>query len=102
MYTDNLLFTFAPSGTGCKVGACSESQGASMLDYSTNYCNLHDLYCADASCRTIGSSTLSYVEQYTECTQNAKSDCYSSGEQVAVELSAKIEQGGAESDESDE
>jgi serine protease 16 len=44
-YTDLMDFSFQRDGSGCVVQACSESQVPSFLDMSTNYCNLHDLYC---------------------------------------------------------
>ena len=46
-YTDTFGFTFAKSagGGGCTVHACSESQGPSGCDFSTNYCNVRNLYC---------------------------------------------------------
>lgn len=50
-YTDKMDLTFAqssgPAGanTGCEIEACSESQVTSYADFSTNYCNLHNLYC---------------------------------------------------------
>jgi len=46
-YTDMLMFTFSDWGGdyGCQVTACSESQVNSFLDMSTNFCNLHNLYC---------------------------------------------------------
>merc|ERR1719471_1350011 len=34
---------FAAAG-GCTVYACSDSQGISAADGSTNYCNVHNLY----------------------------------------------------------
>ena len=43
-YTDKFDFTFTGNGEGCEVEACSESQVTSVIDYSTNYCNLHVLY----------------------------------------------------------
>lgn len=69
-YTDKFDFFFAKSGTGCLVNSCSESQVFSITDYSTNYCNLHDLYCSSTDgCPTIGKD-LTYTETYTSCTQH--------------------------------
>jgi hypothetical protein len=67
-YTDLMIFTFADSATGCTMGACSESQVFSIGDGSTNYCNLHDLYCADAGCRPF--TKLSYSESVGKCTSH--------------------------------
>ena len=49
-YTDKLSFDFTEedSGSSCTLSGCSESQGSSFHDYSTNYCNLRMLYCAAA------------------------------------------------------
>jgi hypothetical protein len=48
-YTDKMDFHFTSvaSGhtSGCQMTACSESQSNSYLDFSTNYCNLRNLYC---------------------------------------------------------
>ena len=49
-YTDRLELKFAVAGSGCQLDACSESQVTSYADFSTNYCNLHDLYCGAAEC----------------------------------------------------
>jgi hypothetical protein len=69
-YTDKFDFIFSASGTSCKVEACSESQVFSMIDYSTNYCNLHDLYCSSTDgCPTVGKE-LSYTETYSSCSQH--------------------------------
>ncbi|CAE7512162.1 unnamed protein product [Symbiodinium microadriaticum] len=69
-YTDKFDFYFAESGSGCAVEACSESQVTSLLDFSTNYCNLHNLYCSSKDgCSTMGTD-LTYSEKYTKCTQH--------------------------------
>lgn len=69
-YTDKFDFLFSASGASCKVEACSESQIFSITDYSTNYCNLHDLYCASADgCPTMGKE-LSYTETFSSCSQH--------------------------------
>ena len=69
-YTDLFDFTFTSADGGCSVEACSESQVNSVLDFSTNYCNLHALYCSSVDgCPTVGPD-LSYNEKYTSCTQH--------------------------------
>jgi hypothetical protein len=74
-YTDLQDFTFATSGSGCVVEACSESQVMSYLDYSTNYCNLHDLYCGSADgCPFI--TDLQYTESVGTCSASDKSACH--------------------------
>merc|ERR1711964_949835 len=44
LYTDHFDLTFTKAGTGCSVYLCSESQVTSLKDFSTNYCNLYNLY----------------------------------------------------------
>merc|ERR1712050_514092 len=47
-YTDKQLFTFTDAAGACEPTGCSESQGASVADFSTNYCDLRNLYCGKA------------------------------------------------------
>jgi len=85
-YTDEVLLTFTSSGAGCSVDACSESQVTSVLDFSTNFCNIHDLYCSDAGCNPIaGANKLAYTEKIIENSskQHSTSDCYKSSAAVA-------------------
>ena len=74
-YTDKMIFTFTSQDAGatCIVEACSQSQVTSILDFSTNYCNLHNLYCAEEGCRPVELS-LTYQEKIGECTQH-EDDC---------------------------
>merc|ERR1712078_730276 len=56
VYTDKQIFTFSDSADGtCEIQACSQSQGFSVMDFSTNYCDIHNLYCNDAVCHPIDS-----------------------------------------------
>merc|ERR1719478_1238816 len=74
-YTDKQVFTLSGSGTTCSVVACSESQVTSIKDFSTNFCNLHDLYCGSkAGCRVV-KNDLEFKEDYTSCSQNDASQC---------------------------
>ena len=69
-YTDRFKLTLQPiaSPVGCTVYACSESQGQSYTDYSTNYCNLHLLWCnAHEGCPFIVDGELAYTEDVVEC-----------------------------------
>jgi lipocalin len=70
-YTDKYDFHFEEtSASTCTVSACSESQVMSVLDYSTNYCNLHSLYCnSSEGCPTAGKD-LTYSEKYSSCSQH--------------------------------
>ena len=63
LYTDLLNLQLAPtaSASGCIIEACSESQVVSVSDFSTNYCNVHDLYCGLADgCPFAGAHNLEY------------------------------------------
>merc|ERR1719424_2211059 len=75
-YTDKYDFSFETNASGgCDVSACSESQVMSVLDYSTNYCNLHSLYCNSADgCPTTGTD-LTYCETFNSCKQHDASAC---------------------------
>ena len=73
-YTDKQTFTFTANGAGCAVTACSESQVTSVIDYSTNFCDLHDLYCADKGCH-VQVKALTYSEDLTDCNQHDKDNC---------------------------
>jgi hypothetical protein len=93
-YTDLMLLTFwkqeeqrgnedgaAEEGGGggggaCIVQACSESQVTSVIDYSTNYCNLHNLFCSSHDgCTVVEHDLLDYQEQYKSCSQRDVSQC---------------------------
>ena len=84
-YMDKFDFDLQSSrdDKSCSVTACSESQVTSVLDGSTNYCNLHSLYCNSADgCPTIGSE-LSYTETYSSCSQH-DNVCVASKEETEV------------------
>jgi hypothetical protein len=81
-YTDKFVFTFtesssSSSSSGCQVTACSESQVFSILDFSTNYCNLRNLYCNSSKdgCVTQQYDFLDYEENYVKCGQNVVEKC---------------------------
>mmetsp|Transcript_8695 Transcript_8695/g.26165 ORF Transcript_8695/g.26165 Transcript_8695/m.26165 type:complete len:186 (-) Transcript_8695:59-616(-) len=61
-YTDKMAFAFAEKDGGCVVTGCSTSQVTSIADFSTNYCNLHDLYCGSID----GCPAVSELGPYTE------------------------------------
>ncbi|GMH61746.1 hypothetical protein TL16_g03325 [Triparma laevis f. inornata] len=91
-YTDKFDFHFEADGTGCKVSACSESQVNSLLDYSTNYCNLHSLYCSsDDGCPTAGTD-LTYKESFNSCKQH-DDVCVASSTSSVVETVEKALRG---------
>ncbi|KAK3611300.1 hypothetical protein CHS0354_015714 [Potamilus streckersoni] len=72
-YIDDVSFTLTPSGSTCSVSGSSRSEiWYAVLDYGTNYCNMHNL---------ITGSGLDKVSGYTEktnddvCTQYSSADC---------------------------
>jgi hypothetical protein len=73
-YTDllNIQLTEREDHT-CVLETCSESQGTS--DDSTNYCNLHNLYCGDAGCNAVKHEFTDYKEEYVSCKQNIVANC---------------------------
>mmetsp|Transcript_99908 Transcript_99908/g.149682 ORF Transcript_99908/g.149682 Transcript_99908/m.149682 type:complete len:174 (+) Transcript_99908:62-583(+) len=79
-YTDKMDLTFTADGSGCKLEACSESQVTSVLDFSTNYCNLHNLWCgAKDGCPVAKQDLADYKETLGSCWQNDKSKCVVKG-----------------------
>jgi hypothetical protein len=72
-YTDLINFDFASSESGCKVDACSQSQVTSLGDFSTNFCNIHDLYCSESGCNAF--TKLSYEETAGKCTEESPDKC---------------------------
>mmetsp|Transcript_80774 Transcript_80774/g.142461 ORF Transcript_80774/g.142461 Transcript_80774/m.142461 type:complete len:320 (-) Transcript_80774:73-1032(-) len=53
-YTDKMSLTLSDESGSCLIEACSESQVFSIADFSTNYCNLHNLFCgSDAGCKFV-------------------------------------------------
>ena len=67
-YTDHFALTFSPTAAGCSVTACSQSQGMSLYDGSTNYCNIHVLYCrGQDGCPSIAEPSFEYTETIDMC-----------------------------------
>eukprot|EP01061_Rhynchopus_euleeides_P013323 TRINITY_DN23283_c2_g1_i1.p1 TRINITY_DN23283_c2_g1~~TRINITY_DN23283_c2_g1_i1.p1 ORF type:complete len:187 (+),score=50.46 TRINITY_DN23283_c2_g1_i1:59-562(+) len=74
-YEDHFTLKFAAAGNSCEITACSVSQSSSYLDYSTNYCNVRNLYCGGASgCKYI-KYNFGYTESFGKCRQHEISDC---------------------------
>lgn len=72
-YVDDLTFTFTPSGSQCQVHGFSTSETwYAVLDYGTNYCNLHNLITGSGLDKTDG-----YEENVSssECTQVSTANC---------------------------
>lgn len=78
LYTDLFDFEMKNNGSGgCNVTACSESQVNSILDFSTNYCNLRMLYCNSSDgCKTVGKD-MEYTENFDwfTCSQRQSYKC---------------------------
>jgi len=74
-YTDLQLFEFSETGGDCVMTGCSESQVTSYEDFSTNYCNLHDLYCGSADGCKFVKSDLKYTEDVKTCSRANKGQC---------------------------
>jgi hypothetical protein len=74
-YTDLQLFEFSEDGGDCVMTGCSESQVTSYLDFSTNYCNLHDLYCGSSDGCKFVKSDLKYKEDVKSCSSSDKGQC---------------------------
>ena len=68
-YTDDQLFQFAASGTGCKVTAKSRSQSMSYLDSCVNYCNMYNVF------NGIGAFTLNEVSHCSQTPSDVASTC---------------------------
>mmetsp|Transcript_53663 Transcript_53663/g.81442 ORF Transcript_53663/g.81442 Transcript_53663/m.81442 type:complete len:197 (-) Transcript_53663:115-705(-) len=98
-YTDLFEMVFDNGGETdkgsslCVVDACSESQATSVLDFSTNYCNLRNLYCSEKEGCPIVEHNLSYVENYKSCRQRDETKCVptSSEEEEVAEVEASYE-----------
>merc|ERR1712003_109371 len=73
-YKDEITFALTANGSGCKVNACSVSQGNSNDDGGTNMCNMGDLFCNNsvknnqngASCKSV-KYNLSYTVPMLNC-----------------------------------
>merc|ERR1719433_1357842 len=73
-YTDVQTFSLMANGSGCKVNACSESQGNSNNDAGTNMCDMGNLFCNSSTrngnngvaCKPI-KTDLQYTVPYLEC-----------------------------------
>jgi len=64
VYTDKQTFELTSvDGGGCQIKGCSESQSGSFSDFSTNYCDLRNLYCGSADGCTPAQNDLSHREQ---------------------------------------
>ena len=66
VYTDTQTFSLSDADGSCKIEACSESKRASAADFSTNYCDLPNLYCGRADgCIPAGEDFTSEENSYS-------------------------------------
>ena len=72
-YTDKFKLTFNGDQSQCTMTACSESQGSSLYDASTNYYNMHVLYCTGAQgCPSVAEPNFVYTESNFDCTHGGR------------------------------
>jgi len=75
-YTDKQTFNLTPSGSGCSVVACSESQGLSAADGGTNFCDMFDLFCNSKDCDPDSDENCCKVLKYDLTYTISEKKCY--------------------------
>lgn len=86
-YTDLFELVFhSDNEESCFVEACSESQVTSVLDFSTNYCNLRNLYCSSEENCHVVEHDLQYVENYKSCRQRDMRKCSTTSSSTVSEV----------------
>lgn len=77
-YTDKFLFTYNDiQAKGCIVTGCSVAQSASYYDYSTNYCNMHNLLCGKLEkCKVSRHDIRPPVEKFEKCPFHDVTMCF--------------------------
>jgi len=85
-YTDKITLEMHSSGDSCVVRGCSESQVSSVLDFSTNFCNIRMLTCGKADgCKSAGfdfGATKITDNEQSLGSSNKMSDCLKVAEEV--------------------
>lgn len=68
-YVDKFTFTYTDvEGKGCLVTGCSVAQSTSYYDYSTNYCNMHNVLCGKTeNCKVSRHDIRQPIEKYSSC-----------------------------------
>jgi len=74
LYIDKQVFTLRDVEGDCVIDSCSESQGASVGDFSTNYCDLRNLYCSKADGCTPVSKDINTTENVVKQSLGAGHD----------------------------
>lgn len=77
-YTDKFTLTYTDvQGKGCIVAGCSIAQATSYYDYSTNYCNMHNLMCGKIeNCKVSRHDMRPPVESYEKCLFHDVTQCF--------------------------
>ncbi|CAE7880294.1 VSR7 [Symbiodinium sp. KB8] len=98
-FTDLFGFRYVTDGSDCHVLACSESQVKSLCDFSTNFCNLFNLYCNEADgCEIVHSNLEHDPAQFDQsCDHTAKCGGY---ETLAAECTRRKMRGAVSAQES--
>jgi hypothetical protein len=84
LYTDKLALEFVVvdnSAGGCTLRACSTSQVTSIVDYSTNYCNLYNLYTGEGLKHELTIIHHGGGETYPDCWQRKLHRCHETYDQ---------------------
>ncbi|KAJ9455286.1 hypothetical protein DIPPA_64838 [Diplonema papillatum] len=74
-YVDLWIIQLIEDGLNTIIRSCSESQVSSLLDASTNYCNVHNLYCGTQDGCKPATFNLAYLESFGSCSQHEASAC---------------------------
>ena len=98
-FTDLQLFEFSEDGGDCVMTGCSESQVTSYADFSTNYCNLHDLYCGSSDGCKFVKSDLKYKEEVKSCSSADKGHCKPSDQALMFLEQKNVKPRGGDFDE---
>ena len=78
-YQDKIALTFSDTSSGgCSVGGCSDSQGASNNDQSTNFCNIRNLYCGSSDGCIVVQNDLTPKETLGLCPRHDANRCIAS------------------------
>ena len=59
-YVDDQIFEYTQTSAGCVVNARSRSQSNSVYDYSTNYCNMWNVFTAIGPFENLNHSQCAY------------------------------------------
>ncbi len=101
-YTDKMILGFfdfvRPEGGKnvdyCDVRGCSESQVSSILDYSTNYCNVRTLICGSSDgCNVADKENGDFVvanTKYEDCKSHDSAQCKGSHVEDEAEGDAEV------------